>query len=112
MRQVYKDKEEKIYYFKTDGFKEFLRIARYNLGRTNLREQLLIYGCKEGEIVYTTTKGETKLIKCWLKPGDEQLDAMVEFFDDVLDKDFQTIENNPLNKEDKNTPTNIDEKKF
>lgn len=90
LKQVYS--ENGTYYFKTDGFKEYLRIARYTIGRTNLREQLLQYGCKEGNLTYTRRDGSMASIRCWVKQEDEHLKNMKIYFDDVLDDDAQLIE--------------------
>jgi hypothetical protein len=92
---------EGVYYFTTKGIMDFLRFEKFSLGRTNLREQLIAYGCSDGEIKYKTTKGEEKVIKCWKKPDDEELLEMDAFYEDIYDGDADILQKNKLNKEDK-----------
>lgn len=97
-------KQEDTYYFSHDGLKDFLRIQKFVLGRTNLRETLLSYGCSEGEIEYTTTAGVTKKILCWKKPVDDALKSLDEFYEDIYDGDKDILSAAKITKaeEDKN----------
>jgi hypothetical protein len=110
-RQAYKGQPAKIrlgqvyyedgtYYFSTEGIMSFLRREKFTLGKVNLREQLYAYGCLEGELKYTAS-GEERVIKCWKKPEDEELQAMGAYYDDVYEADMVMIEGNPLDKEGK-----------
>ena len=99
VKQVYY--EDGFYYFQTDGFQEYLRVSKYILGRTNLREQLVEYGCLEGELRYTTGRGEEKVITCWKKEDDAELQSLGTFYEDVMESDADVIAKHPLNKEDK-----------
>lgn len=110
LRQVYATAGK--FYFKTEGFKEYLRASKYNIGRTNLREQLLLYGCKEGKLPYATATGEQKLIDCWVKEEDDQLADMTTFFDDILEADAQVIGENLLHKEDDRGSPDADDQRF
>jgi hypothetical protein len=92
---------EGVYYFVTKGITDFLRHERFSLGKINLREQLIAYGCSDGEIKYKTPKGEEKIIKCWKKPDDAELLEMDAFYEDIYDGDADILQKNKLNKEDK-----------
>jgi hypothetical protein len=59
--QVYR--ADGAYYFTTKGIMDFLRYERFSLGKINLREMLIAYGCTDGEIGYKTIRGEEKIIK-------------------------------------------------
>ena len=109
-RQVYL--HEGVYYFSTDGFKDYLRIWHYNTKGCNLREQLLLYGCTEGEVFYNRADGSNGTIKCWKKPVDEALTNLAVFFDDVAERDTDTIKANLLAKEDKTGAKPVDDRKF
>jgi hypothetical protein len=80
---------------------DFLRFERFPLGRTNLREQLISYGCSDGEVKYKTAKGEEKTIKCWKKPDDAELLEMDAFYEDVYDGTADIVQKIKLSKEDK-----------
>ena len=95
--QVYH--KEGFYYFTTDGFKDYLRIQKYVIGRLNLREELLRYGCAEGEVKYRVSAGE-KVIACWKKTEDEELLNMGVFYDDMKDSDASAIEATKVQKID------------
>lgn len=76
-----------FFYFSTEGIKEFLRVEKYNCGRTNLREELIRFGCEEGTVQYTTKSGRVQMIKCWKKKEDESLLERLGFYDDVYAAD-------------------------
>ena len=76
-----------LYYFTTDGIKTYLRVQKFNLGRTNLREELMEFGCTEGELSYTARSGRTMSIKCWVKKEDDELAGRQQYYDDVLAQD-------------------------
>lgn len=99
VKQVYH--ADGAYYFKTDGFQDYLRTMKFVLGRTNLREQLVLYGCTEGEIKYTTASGVEKTIPCWKKVDDPELLALDTFYDDIMEADAEVLASNKLNKEDR-----------
>jgi hypothetical protein len=99
VRQVYHDGS--AYYFKTDGFMDYLRTMKFVLGRTNLREQLIQYGCVEGEVKYTTSHGIEKSIPCWKKEDDAELKKLDTFYDDIMEADTEVLAASKLNKEDK-----------
>jgi hypothetical protein len=92
---------EGAYFFVTKGIMDFLRFEKFSLGGTNLREQLIAYGCSDGEIKYKTAKGEEKVIKCWKKPDDAELLEMDAFYEDVYDGDADIARKIKLDKEDK-----------
>jgi hypothetical protein len=92
---------EGIYYFTTKGITDFLRFSRFSLGKMNLREQLIAYGCSDGELPYRTIKGEEKKIECWIKPDDEELLETGAFYEDIYDGDADIIQKNKLEKEQK-----------
>ena len=75
------------YYFTTDGVKTYLRVQKFNLGRTNLREELMSFGCEEGELSYTGRSGRTMQVKCWVKEEDAELAGRQMYYDDILEQD-------------------------
>ena len=83
--QVYKDKNQ--YYFSTEGIKDYLRIERYTLGRTNLREELIKFGCSEGSVTYKTKAGKEITVRCWTKPEDAELEQKFSYFEDMYEQD-------------------------
>ena len=83
--QVYK--EDNKYYFNTEGIKDYLRIERYNLGRTNLREELIRFGCSEGSVKYSTKAGKEVTVRCWVKEDDAELNSKLEYYDDMYEQD-------------------------
>ena len=83
--QVYKEGDK--YYFNTEGIKDYLRIERYNLGRTNLREELIRFGCTEGSVTYSTKSGKEVTVRCWVKSGDDELETKLEYYDDMYEQD-------------------------
>jgi len=89
------------YYFMTKGLVDFLRQEKWQLGKINLREQLMLYGCTEGEVAYKSAKGAEIKIPCWQKPEDEELLAMDAFYDDIYEGDADILQKNKLDKEDK-----------
>lgn len=98
VKQVYY--KDGAYYFKTDGFQAFLRSQNFKLGRTNLREELLRFGCEEGAIEYTNGIGEMRAVECWKKVEDDHLKKLDNFYDDIMEADELTLMNNKLNKGD------------
>jgi hypothetical protein len=97
--QVYH--KEGVYYFSTQGVMDFLRFAKFSPGKINLREQLIAYGCSDGELKYKTAKGEEKVIKCWKKPDDAELLEMDAFYEDVYDGYAGIVQESELSKKDK-----------
>jgi hypothetical protein len=89
------------YYFSTEGLKRFLDAERFSLRGYNLYNHLKMYGCSEGELKYVTPKGEERIIRCWKKPDDAELLEMTTFYEDIYDGDEDSIQKNPLTKEEK-----------
>jgi len=89
------------YHFITKGLLDFLRLEKLQLGRVNLREELMSYGCCEGAVAYKSAKGVEIKIPCWQKPEDEELLAMDAFYDDIYEGDADILQKNKLNKEGK-----------
>lgn len=83
--QVYHN--EGKYYFSTEGVKDYLRIERYNLGRTNLREELIRFGCSEGKLDYQTKGGRDMTVRCWVKDEDSELENKFAYYDDMYEQD-------------------------
>lgn len=75
------------YWFSTEGVKDYLRIERYTLGRTNLREELLRFGCEEGTLSYKTKGGRDMTIRCWVKDEDAELETRLTYYDDMYEQD-------------------------
>jgi hypothetical protein len=94
--QVYR--ADGAYYFVTKGVMDFLRFEKFSLNKINLHEQLKTYGCYNGELKYTTAKGEEKIIKCWKKDEDAELLEMDAFYEDVYDGDADIVRNIKLAK--------------
>jgi hypothetical protein len=91
-----------FYYFTTDGFKTFLTTERFSLRGYNLHDILTKqYGCTDGEVLYTTAKGEAQRISCWKKADDAELLEMDTFYADIYDGDADILQKNKLNKEEK-----------
>jgi hypothetical protein len=97
LSQVYH--AEGVYYFTTKGFMDFLRFEKVSPGKTNLREQLIAYGCSDGEVRYKTAKGEEKTIPCWKKPDDDELLEMGAFYEDVYAGDAAILRKGEQDKE-------------
>jgi hypothetical protein len=83
--QVYK--EDGKYYFSTEGIKDYLRIERYTLGRTNLREELIHLGCEEGSVTYKTKQGKEIKVRCWVKNEDTEIEQRFAYYDDMYEQD-------------------------
>jgi hypothetical protein len=88
-----------FYYFTTDGFKDYLRIQKFTLGRINLREELTRFGCSDGSVTYKAASGE-KSFSCWKKAEDEELLGMGSFYEDMAESDKASVAANPLVKVD------------
>jgi hypothetical protein len=86
-------------YFATKGITDFLRFENFPLGKINLREQLMDYGCSDGEVRYKTAKGEEKIIPCWKKPDDAELLETDAFYEDICDADMEILQNAEPKKE-------------
>lgn len=95
--QVYRS--EGFYYFTTEGFKDYLRVQKFVVGRLNLREELIRFGCTDGMVKYTVPSGE-KSIACWKKAEDDEIAQMGEFYDDVLEADKGVVASTKLGKVD------------
>lgn len=75
------------YYFSTEGVKDYLRVERYSLGRTNLREELITFGCTEGKVEYKTKGGRDMVVRCWIKAEDKELEERFAYYDDMYEQD-------------------------
>lgn len=104
VKQVYYDTVTRAFYFKNDGLTSYLFTMKFTLGRTNLREQLVSYGCVEGDLRYTIN-GKEKVEKCWRKDEDDELIGMGTFYDDITEADADVIASNTLNKQDRGGAT-------
>lgn len=93
--QVYRS--DGIYYFTTEGFKRYLGVQKFNLGRVNLREELLRFGCEAGDLEYKLPGG-SKTLACWKKSSDDEIAEMDTFYDDVMEADKLVLSDNKLNK--------------
>jgi hypothetical protein len=89
--QVYR--AEGIHYFTTPSIMAFLRSERFSLGKVNLREQLIAYGCLEARLTYKTAKGEEKEVPCWQKPDDTEIREMDAAYEDVYDTSAEILQN-------------------
>jgi len=87
-----------VYHFCLEGFMGYLRMKRQPRNRINFRNQLISFGCREGEISYSRPNGTTNTIKCWMKDSDDSLREMTVCYQDMLDKNSQVIAKNKLNK--------------
>jgi hypothetical protein len=65
-------------------------VEKFNLRGYNLREQLITYGCSEGELTYFS-RGRRRSIRCWKKPEDDELAGMDDFYEDIFDGDVETL---------------------
>jgi len=110
LKQVYF--ADGVYYFKNDGVKDYLRIAKYTLGRVNLTEELKRFGCTEGEVSWIRKDGTLAVVKCWMKQEDDVLKEMTRFFDDVVDEDAEIIAQNKLNKGGDDGEAEKEERRF
>jgi hypothetical protein len=90
MGQVYY--EEGVYYFTHSAFKTYLRLAKFNLGKTNLRVKLQDYGCSEAVLEDTVSGGERISIRCWKKEEDDLLRERRLYYKNVLEKDAELLE--------------------
>jgi hypothetical protein len=89
MGQVYY--EDGVYYFSHTSFKEYLRIMKFSLGKTNLRAKLLDYGCLEAVLEDEVKEGETLTIPCWKREEDDILKKRRLYFQFVLEKDAEVL---------------------
>lgn len=110
VQQVYYD--GKNYYFQTDGLASYLRTQRFTV-KMNLREHLMRYGCRDdGVLTYSTSGGEQRTINCWVMPENADLASMRHHYDDILDADVQTLQNNLLQKQGSDTKEVEDDARF
>jgi hypothetical protein len=98
------------YFFDTKGIMDFLRFSKFSLGKINLREQLIAYGCSDGELKYETAKGDERVIECWKKPDDAELLEMDAFYEDVYEGYADIASKIKLSKEKKGGDGNEDTK--
>jgi hypothetical protein len=90
MGYVYR--EDGVYYFDGDGFKEYLDTVNFRFSDINIRAELESFGCKNGSITYKTVKGLDRRIDCWKKEEDDALRDMQVFYEEVYDEDNKNIE--------------------
>ena len=79
--------QDGVFYFTTEGVKQYLAMEKCTLKGVNLRALLLWYGCSEAELAYTTLKGEERFMQCWQKPEDRALANMTVFYEDIYEGD-------------------------
>jgi hypothetical protein len=79
-----------VYYFDGDGFKAYIDAVSFKYGGTNLRAELEVFGCTEGELRYETVKGTERTVACWVKPEDDALRGLHVFYEEVYEEDGQT----------------------
>jgi hypothetical protein len=87
--QVYR--ADGVYYFSTAGIMASLRFEKFPLGKVNLREQLIAYGCCEADLSYTGPGGKEVVVKCWKKPEDDELREMAVFYEGVYAEDEEIL---------------------
>jgi hypothetical protein len=87
------------YYFETDGLQKYLAAENIQLRGINLREQLLAYGCTEGEVKYTTSSGVIKTIECWKRAEDDELRELGTLFEDIYEGNQDIIQKDAWRKE-------------
>jgi hypothetical protein len=73
-----------IYYFTTEGFKMTLRASRVQYKNTNLRAQLISYGCSPGFVTYDRG-GVAVKIPCWQKADTPELREAALLCTDALE---------------------------
>jgi hypothetical protein len=111
--QVYR--RDGVFYFTSEGVKQYLAVERFNLKGYNLREQLISYGCLQAELSYRTPRGAERTIACWQRPEDDELRDMGFFYDDLYDGDADILLKTAPDKEedgDDDTDLDSDEIKF
>lgn len=94
--QVYR--AEGAYYFDAEGFMDYLRLKKFNLGHINVQAKLISFGCVRAPLVYMTQKGEERKFVCWKKPETEELLSLDVLYEDIYDDSHDIIQRNPLNK--------------
>jgi hypothetical protein len=82
---------EGVYYFTTKSILAFLRYEKFSLGKINLREQLIAYGCSEAELRYKSVGGIERVVPCWKKPEDGELQETVALYGDVHEADMEIL---------------------
>jgi hypothetical protein len=87
------------YYFNVEGLKKYLTAENIQLHGINLREQLLMYGCTEGEVKYTTPSGLIKTIQCWKRIEDDELRELGALFEDIYEGSQDIIQKDTWRKE-------------
>ena len=95
-----------FYYFTTEGIKDYLRIQKFTVQKMNLREELIRYGCTEGEVQYSVGDRQ-KTIRCWKKAEDDDLKTMGTFYEDVEDADRAVLQDGRLNKVDQDSVSTV-----
>lgn len=71
-----REKKEGVtkYYFTHAGFTEYLRNQKIPYDMGMLRENLIRFGAKEDIFTYNSSLGEPRLIPCWSKVEDKDID--------------------------------------
>jgi hypothetical protein len=88
-----------VFYFSISGLKAYLGTQRYNTGKVNLREMLLLYGCEETTLSYTTPRGEQRNVECLKKPADNEITNVGIYYEDAYDNEMDILQKNELRKE-------------
>jgi hypothetical protein len=89
-----------VFYFTSEGARQYLAVEKFNLKGYNLREQLISYGCSKAELSYRTPRGTERTISCWQKPEDGELQDMGLFYDDIYDGDADILRGGSPDKEE------------
>ena len=75
------------YYFKHEGFEEYLRNKKIVFDMQMLGENLRSFGAKNDTLTYTNSLGEEKKVDCWSKEEDKEIESMYEGFKEIEDND-------------------------
>jgi hypothetical protein len=75
------------YYFKHQGFEDYLRNKKIDFDLAIMREMLKSFGAKEDILVYDNASGEQKKVVCWSKEDDSVLSTAYADALEVLEGD-------------------------
>jgi hypothetical protein len=90
-----------VFYFTSEGARQYFAMEKFNLKGYNLREQLISYGCSKAELSYRTSRGTERTISCWQKPEDDELRDIGLFYDDIYDGDADILQGGSAGKEER-----------
>ena len=109
------------YYFKHEGFEEYLRSKKIQYDMSMLGENLKSFGAKNDVLTYQNALGEVKKVNCWSKLADEEIESTYEGFKEVEENDkamsgisaiseVSNVEETVVNKEEEKLYTEEDKK--